>query len=219
MTHQIANLAELPTELCELIRDDEDLEPKDIQNLSLVCKRFRLLCLPTIFYSVRLACTKAGLQSLQDLAKADWRHYVVHLSYYMPHFFEPKILEFRYFTETVWLAYFENVGGVQNEGGEHALSATELHASLCQRYEETKDIIDSGQHLAVLSTVLRELPQMTNLVLTFRGRTDNDEAAIDKIHRMNEVTMKRETYEHHIPLSRMLSVGLRPRGDISTAYV
>ncbi|RDW93148.1 uncharacterized protein DSM5745_00470 [Aspergillus mulundensis] len=189
----MANLAELPTELFDEIRYDDVLSDEDIISLSCVCKRFRKLCVPSIFDSVRFSCSKFGLENLRDWAKSELRHHAIFFAYWIPPFLDPKALTLENFTFT--FSDSEDANGTRR-------SREEWHDIFHKHNKDTQEIIKSGTDLTVLSSALKALPFQGSVRFDFRNEIQDHHGHILKIpHRIQDSSsLKSQAYAHHIPV-------------------
>ncbi|KAL3469593.1 hypothetical protein BJX99DRAFT_265057 [Aspergillus californicus] len=193
----ISRLADLPSELCLIVFNDSDLENKDILNLSLVSRRFRALCIPSLFYSVVFPCSKYGLEDLQRFLHSECRKSVIHFTYCIPPFFNPEVEDFEHFFSVMNPP--ESVTSLQGSHDPDNVRArfASLHDIYRTHHRETKEIVESGLDYTALSGALIQLPPGTDLVLEFRsGILDHT----DKIYKTDKWIRKPETYKHHIPV-------------------
>jgi hypothetical protein len=87
MDEQNPDLQSLPAEIMHLILTS--LNSCEIKAFSLVNRRLRDVCLPSLFYRVRFNFSKAGLDGLQQLGNSTVRLHVKSLRYTVPQLINP----------------------------------------------------------------------------------------------------------------------------------
>ncbi|KAL4886313.1 hypothetical protein BJY04DRAFT_213841 [Aspergillus karnatakaensis] len=202
MANGVFRLADLPTEICDMIRL-EFYETEDQMNFSLVCKRFRELSISSLFYSVSFPCSKYGLESLQQFANSNLCHWTMDMTFWMPIFLKPKVLDLEHFLSVMMTP--EAVADIEaSDGPDNVRPRFEgLHQVYRKHYEDTREIVNSDIELTALSSALRGLPRLTDLIFDF---TKTLHAGWEHLYKWRDLTLRRETFQHHIPiLSRALS--------------
>ncbi|KAL4870222.1 hypothetical protein BDV12DRAFT_195602 [Aspergillus spectabilis] len=204
MDHERSRLAELPSELCEMIRIEIE-ETEDFLSFSLVCKRFRELCIPAIFYSVSFPCSRRGLLGLQSFVKSESCQYTVHLTYWMPLFFKPEVLDFEHFLAVMVTP--EIVADIEASDDPPAQDVQsrfkDLHQVYCSHYEDTQEIVHSDMEFTALSASLRGLPHLTDIIFDFWKILH---AGWEGLYKWSGLALRRDTFQYHVPvLSRAIS--------------
>jgi hypothetical protein len=87
MDGRISDLQALPTELLHLIL--ASLDSWEIKAFSLVNRRLRDVCLPSLFHRVRFNFSEAGLEGLEQLKNSAVRLFVKSLNYTVPELIKP----------------------------------------------------------------------------------------------------------------------------------
>ncbi|KAL4903478.1 hypothetical protein BDW74DRAFT_156460 [Aspergillus multicolor] len=189
----MANLAELPTELLDEIRFDDDLLDRDIISLSCVCKRFRQLCVPSIFGSVSFSCSRFGLENLREWTNSELRHHAMFFAYWIPPFLDPEALTLENFTFT-FPAEFEDASGTSR-------TREEWHDIFRKHEEDLHVITKNGTDVTILSSALKALPNEGSVRFDFRNEIQDHRGNIQKIsHRIQDSSaLKPQAYAHHLP--------------------
>ncbi|KAL5338146.1 hypothetical protein BJX70DRAFT_218170 [Aspergillus crustosus] len=202
MSHRRSRLAKLPTELCDMIRLEIE-ETEDLINFSLVCKRFRELSIPSIFYSVGFPCSKRGLEGLQEFAKSRCCLYTVHLIFWMPLFCKPEVLDVEHFLSVMKTP--ESVADIECGDGQDYISSRfdSLHQIYRRHYEDTQEIMNSDMEFTALLAALQGSPRLTDLIFDFSKKLHT---GWDGLYKWKDLVLHSETFVYHIPiLSRALS--------------
>ncbi|KAJ5646737.1 hypothetical protein N7490_003109 [Penicillium lividum] len=195
------------------------LQKRDIKQFSLVNKRARDVCLPFLFYKIRIDFSNAGFDILDKILHSQLHQYIRSFQYTIPQLLKPEIRNYEKF-KTDFLnpqIYVELCGGPDYVDGDEDWhdheylgcnhpSYTDVYETIRRRCAEQQSIIDTGRDAELLNLAFKQFFNLKELVLVFcEFQGESWEEEYQEVCDM----MEQNAYAHHVQvvLNALVSAG------------